>query len=305
MPVPPLVLGGALACCAALVLIVWAAFGSRNHGATVLENLRSGLPAADLRELVLAQGAGERAVRPAVNALTARLRSVAPAGYVERLQRYVVLAGRDATWPVERLLAAKFILAGALGLIGVPLLLGGGAGRVFGLLLTVVPFFAPDVFMSGRGQERQLQIRREMPDTIDQITITVEAGLGLEAAIARVAKSGTGPLADELVRMLQDVQVGVPRAQALKRMLARTDVAELRQFVNAVVQAEGYGVPIGQVLRVQSLELRDKRRQRAEEQAMKLPVKVLFPLIACIFPTMFIVLVGPAVMDIAKMFQAM
>jgi tight adherence protein C len=128
----------------------------------------------------------------------------------------------------------------------------------------------------------------------------VEAGLGLDAAMARVAKVGDGPLASELLRTLQDMRSGMSRAEALRALAERADVPELRQFVSAVIQADSHGVPIARVLRIQSRELRTKRRQLAEEKAMKLPVKVLFPTVAFIFPALFVVLLGPAVMQIGR-----
>jgi tight adherence protein C len=164
----------------------------------------------------------------------------------------------------------------------------------------VIGWFAPDGLLGGRADRRQKAIRQALPDTLDQVTISVEAGLGFEAALARTARSGEGPLAEELLRTLQDVQAGMSRAEAMKRLVDRTDVDELRHFVLAIVQAESYGVPIAQVLRVQSHELRVKRRQQAEERAQKLPVKILFPVVLCILPTMFIVLLGPAAIRVAN-----
>ncbi|MDQ3642614.1 MAG: type II secretion system F family protein, partial [Actinomycetota bacterium] len=141
---------------------------------------------------------------------------------------------------------------------------------------------------------RQLLIGNELPDVLDQLTICVESGLGFDSALARIARSGNGPLAQEVTLLLQELRVGVPRREALGNMLARTDVPELRQFVNAMIQADSYGVPISRVLRSQAEEQREKRRFRAEERAMKLPVKVIFPLVFCILPVVFIVVLGPA-----------
>jgi tight adherence protein C len=137
-----------------------------------------------------------------------------------------------------------------------------------------------------------------LPDTLDQVTVCVEAGLGFEGALARAARSGSGPLADEIVRTMQDIQLGVPRKDALRRLGDRNGVEELRRFVLAVVQAEGYGVPIARVLRLQAAELREKRRQSAEEHAQKIGIKLLFPLVTCILPTVFIVILGPAIIGL-------
>ncbi|MDP9429224.1 MAG: type II secretion system F family protein, partial [Actinomycetota bacterium] len=133
--------------------------------------------------------------------------------------------------------------------------------------------------------------------------IAVEAGLGFESAMARAGKNGKGPLAEELVRTLQDIGVGQPRREAYLALAERTGVPDLRRFVNAVIQADQYGVSIADVLRTQASEMRLKRRQRAEEKAMQIPVKVIFPLILFILPTLFIVVMGPAVMDIIAAFS--
>jgi tight adherence protein C len=154
-----------------------------------------------------------------------------------------------------------------------------------------------------RGQERQDAIGLELADTLDQMTIAVEAGLGFESAMARAGANGKGPLAEELVRTLQDIAVGQPRREAYLALAERTGVKDLARFIRAVVQADAYGVSIADVLRTQAQEMRLKRRQRAEEKAMQIPVKVIFPLILCILPTLFIVLLGPAVMDIVAAFS--
>jgi tight adherence protein C len=165
--------------------------------------------------------------------------------------------------------------------------------------------FLPDLLLYNNAVKRRAQIELSLPDTLDQITISVEAGLGLEAAMARSGRSGNGPLAEELVRTLQDMQAGRSRAEALRALSDRTQVPDLNRVVLAMVQAENFGIPISRVLHVQAADLRVKRRQRAEEKAMKLPVKVLFPTVFCIFPTLFIVLLGPAGIRIAHAFHMM
>lgn len=298
MAVPFPVVVAAAAVASSVPLLWWAVFSARGAG-RASHNLNAGLATiTNLRDLALTRSASDRAIVPALRSFADRLRRLTPVSYIQRLEHKSVLAGRAHAWTPDRILVAKLVTTGASAVL-VPMLLDmGSLGPVLALFSLTLGFFTPDVILGGRAAERQKQIRRELPDTIDQVTVTVEAGLGLEAALARVARAGAGPLAEELMRMLQDIQVGVARIQALKQLLHRTDVAELRQFVNALVQAESYGVPVARVLRVQATELREKRRQHAEEQAMKLPVKVLFPLISCILPTLFIVMMGPAVMNI-------
>jgi len=238
------------------------------------------------------------------------LRSIAlrlsPAGIAHRLQHRLDLAGNPATWTPDRILGAKGLglLLGALlgGLIGVGsvgwLVLGVAVGAVFG-------FFLPDLLLLNTGQKRQTLIRRALPDALDMLTVCVEAGLGFDAALAQVARNTRGPLAQECARVLQEMQIGKSRNQALRSLTERTTVAELRSFVSALAQAGELGVPIASVLREQAREMRVRRRQRAEEQAQKVPVKILFPLIACLFPAMFVVIIGPGVISIARVLMSL
>jgi tight adherence protein C len=294
------------ASCVSLAFVsVWWALSGERPNATVARNLASGLaPVTDLRRAMLAHSASERALVPAVERLAARARRLTPAGMLDALERRVLLAGVPADWPIERVLAAKLVLGAAGATTGVALLLGQPSALNLALAagFAALGWFTPDIVLHGRADRRQKEIQRALPDTLDQVTISVEAGLGFEAALARAGRTGAGPLAEELRRTLQDVHAGMARSDALKALVGRTDVPELRHFVSAVLQAESYGVPIAQVLRVQAGELRVKRRQRAEERAMKLPVKVVFPLVLCILPTLFIVILGPAAIRIAHVF---
>jgi tight adherence protein C len=206
---------------------------------------------------------------------------------------------------VPRLVAAKLVLALVAGVLGLLVVTGGPSPlTVFlAVAVTLVSYFLPELLLHSRGQERQQAISLELADTLDQMTIAVEAGLGFESAMARAGANGKGPLAEELVRTLQDIAVGQPRREAYLALADRSGVQDLRRFIRAVVQADQYGVSIADVLRTQAQEMRLKRRQRAEEKAMQIPVKVIFPLILCILPTLFIVLLGPAVMDIVAAFS--
>jgi tight adherence protein C len=294
---PPAVLAGALAFGLALPLLGWAVF-TRPDAATVQarDNLARGL---DL-------GAQARvAGRAAPGPFPGLVRALTPRGTGARINRLLATAGRPAAWPLPKVVAAKLVLALVAGLLGVLVLLSrpGALLAVVVVLVTVVAYFVPELLLYSRGQERQQAIALELADTLDQMTIAVEAGLGFESAMARAGRNGKGPLAEELVRTLQDIAVGQPRREAYLAMAERTGVADLRRFIRAVVQADAYGVSIADVLRTQAAEMRLKRRQRAEEKAMQIPVKVIFPLILCILPTLFIVLLGPAVMDIVAAFS--
>ncbi|SFP32217.1 tight adherence protein C [Geodermatophilus dictyosporus] len=294
LPVP--VLAAALAVALAVPLLGWALL-ARPDAATVQarDNLTRGLDAAPVGPAVpLGGGAAGRLVR----ALT-------PPGTVARVDRLLGTAGRPAEWPLARVLTAKLVLPAIAAGLGA-LLLGARPGALLAVLVVVVTgvcWFVPDLLLTSRGQERRQAIELELADTLDQMTIAVEAGLGFESALARAGRTGKGPLAEELVRTLQDIGVGQPRREAYLALAERTGVTDLRRFIRAVVQADVYGVSIADVLRTQAAEMRLKRRQRAEEKAMQIPVKVIFPLILCILPTLFIVLLGPAAMDIAATFS--
>ena len=304
MPVPPLVIIAAGAVSLATIVLAWSMTGlGSSPRRLIASNLQRG-DLTDLRELTLIKPVKERTLRPAIKLLARWVRSITPAGSIRSLERKLVLAARSTTWPLERVLAAKIVL-GAIGLVLALLQLSAGGSGV-SLLLTslfaVVLYFAPDVVVSARATERQREILVALPDSLDQMTICMEAGLGFDAAMARTSKSSEGALAQEFRRVLQEVQVGVGRREALRALAERNRVHDLRHFVTAVLQSEHYGVPIADVLRTQAKELRTKRRQRAEEAARKLPLKLLFPLVLFILPPLFIILVGPAALQLAESF---
>ncbi|TDW66649.1 type II secretion system F family protein [Kribbella pratensis] len=228
---------------------------------------------------------------------------LSPSGISATLQRRLDLAGNPSAWTPDRVLAAKglglFILGGLGGLYGL---------RTIGLLIVgaavaaTAGFFLPDMLLYNAGIKRQEKIQKALPDALDMLTVCVEAGLGFDAALAQVARNTTGPLAAELSRVLQEVQIGKSRSQALRALTERTTVPELRSFVSALVQAGELGITIADVLREQAKEMRLRRRQRAEEKAQKVPVKILFPLVFCLFPSMFIVIIGPGVISIVHVF---
>ena len=275
-------------------LLVLSLVGGRSSDTRVRGNLREGFAAhTDLRRLVLSQSATERIFQPVLAATARRARRVSPGGVVDKLEKRIVLAGM--TTPVELILVIKLALVGVLGTAGVVVFLRSPSPRT--LLFAAAGFIgylAPDVVLARRAGQRQLSISNELPDLLDQVTICVEAGLGFDAALARSTRAAATPLSAEVARMHQELRIGVPRREALDNMLARTDVPGLRQFAHALIQAEAYGTPVTQMLRAQALEHREKRRQAAEEMAMKLPVKITFPLVFCILPALFVVILAPA-----------
>ncbi len=297
MPSPePLALGGILALCAGAALLVYVLLTRPRVNRRLMANLFRGM-GVDTAGRTDTPSTGAAALHLLAHRLT-------PASRVRRLEHLLARAGRPAAWPVERLILAKLVLPVMLGglsllyLSAKPGLLAAGTG----LVATVVGYFLPELLLSSRAQERSQKISLELADTLDQMTIAVEAGLGFDAAMAKAGRNGTGPLAEELVRTLQDIQFGQSRRQAYEALAARTDVVDLRRFVRSILQADRYGVAVADVLRTQAAEMRMKRRQRAEEKAMQIPVKVIFPLMLCILPVLFIVLLGPAVLDIVAAF---
>ncbi len=302
-PIP--VLLGAVAMALALP-VLWLAVSGPDTGRSggLLARLRAKPGGAiDMRTLTLEQSARDRVWRPALAAVGSKVRRLTPVGWAEAIDHRITLAGLSGRWTVERVLVTKTVL-GALGTGGAAY--GFGVAVPKGLLLTAlagaIGYFLPDLLLRAQASERQKLIRDALPDSLDQLTMTVDAGLAFEGALARTARTGEGPLADELVRVLQEMQIGVARSEALRKLAERTEVPDLRTFVFSVIQAEEYGLPIAQILRVQAAELREKRKARAEERALKIPVKIIFPLVMCIFPTLFIVLLGPAAIRIFEAF---
>jgi tight adherence protein C len=234
----------------------------------------------------------------------ALLRLLTPDPAARRVRRQLDLAGRPEGWTMTRLLWAKLGLGVSAAALAT-LVFTEDPGPVKGLVCVVVvavAYHVPEILLHGRGEERQKAIAQELPDVLDQMTIAVEAGLGFEGALARAAATGTGPLSGELVRTLQDVTVGRPRREAYEALVKRTQVEDLRRFVSAINQADAYGIAVVDVLRVQADEMRLKRRQRAEEQAMKVPVKVTFPLMVCILPALLIIVIGPVIAGLGAVF---
>ena len=223
------------------------------------------------------------------------------AAYFDRL---LAGAGRPVGWPLLRVLSAKVLVTAGAALLALWLMAQLRTPQVFigSILLVVFAFFLPDLLLYNAAIRRRHAITLALPDTLDQLSIAVEAGLGFDAALVRVARNGTGPLAQELIRTMQDIQVGQPRREAYLALGNRVRVPALRRFMRSVVQAEEYGIALADVLNVQARELRIDRRQRAETQAMKIPVKVVFPLALCILPVLFIVLLGPAAINIMQAF---
>ena len=301
---------GAL-CIFAALFVVFAAMGGLspersgvNRSIAVLEALTA---APEEMKEELEPPFADRVLLPLLARAQGLGRRLTPSDSNDRLRAKLELAGNPRNWTVERISAGKVVgfiaalvfsllLALALGLSFLPTL-------GFVVIASLAGYMAPNLYLYQRAYDRTTQMQKELPDAIDLLTISVESGLGFDAAVAQVARNTEGPLSEEFARMLQEMQIGRGRSDALRSMAERTDLPDLRAFVSAMVQADVFGIPVGQVLRVQSSEIRLKKRQWAEEMAQKVPVKILVPLIFCILPCLFIAVLGPAGITIMDNFS--
>ncbi|MGH2756906.1 MAG: type II secretion system F family protein [Actinomycetota bacterium] len=288
----------------AAMTLAYTVLKARTEGATIKSRLDETLlrssAARGTRAAAMQSPFALRVTMPALKKIVGVFLRFAPAGFADATRRRLVLAGLG-----DKLTAEGFYARGLALPIGAFLTLmllnrAGDGLPLFAWLAVPLVAALPKLWLSGRIDSRQKAIRRALPDTLDMLTIAVEAGLGFDAALARVVAGNDGPLSDELYRMLQEIKIGIPRRQVLKRLNERTDTQELHEFITAINQADQFGIAVGKVLRVQAEQLRQKRTQAAEERAAKTPVKLLFPLLFCIFPALFVVLVGPAAIQISK-----
>lgn len=251
----------------------------------------------------------DRVVGPALDKVLDLAKKFTPADHADRVRAKLEVAGNPPGWNVDRVTSLKF-LGFAIGLtfaVVVSMLFGWGllVMLVVCIGVAVIGYMGPNMYLYQLAYDRTEKIQRAIPDALDLLTISVESGLGFDAALSQVARNTEGPLANEFARVLQEMQIGLGRGPALRALGERTHVPELKGFVSAMVQADALGIPIAQVLRVQAREIRTKRRQRAEEQAQKVAIKILIPLIFCILPTLFIAVLGPAAIGMIDSFNGM
>ena len=292
-----------------LFIVVWAGLGvtrAREDMANRLELYgRGGGGPGSARDEVLAKPLAQRTIGPVVIGFGNFLKRFTPVGYLEKKQRKLMLAGHPGNFDAPSFVVIK-LLATGLGLLAAFFLIDFGADSLQRVVLFAMPialgFFGPDAWLERKVGERRTAMLRALPDVLDLLVISVEAGLGFDSALSRVVSTVPGPLSEEFFRMLQETRVGVSRRDAMRHLMERTDLDELRSFLLAMIQAEAFGVTIARVLRVQADEMRVRRRQRAQEKAFAAPVKLVFPLVFCIFPALFIVLLGPAAIQISENF---
>ncbi len=292
-------------------LVVEMVLSPRRHYVSVLRTQvgNTADSIANLREEQLKRSALERLMLPFAGKVISSITRLTPLDLYRRTNRLVVLAGNPPSVTAERIVAFKilFAIVGLVCGLAVSSLLpftGILVMVVVLVLFTWIGYMIPSAALAARASKRQKEIRKALSDTMDLLTISVEAGLGFDAALAQVVRNVPGPLSEEISRMLQEMQIGVSRTEALRHLNDRTEVPELDGFVLSMIQADKYGVGVAKVLRAQSKELRQKRRQRAEETAQKVPVKLLFPMIFMVLPAMFIVILGPGAIKVYEFFFA-
>ncbi len=301
---------GLLLLAAAIVLVIYVVGSQADEKAVVRSSLRQlqGYEVENVRDQELLTPLRDRTLTPVLSGLTSVGRRFTPTGYVDNVRKKFVYAGEPRADAVDRFLAVRVItvalipLAFILVYIWNPFALEGLLQLGVFVLLGAILFFGPDAWLSRRVEARQLELQRKLPDVLDLLTISVEAGLGFEQALDRTISAVPGALSEEFARMLGEVRAGASRADAMRALDLRTNVPEVRSFVLAILQADTFGVSIGRVLRAQADEMRVKRRQLAQERAQKAPVKMLIPMVFCIFPALFVVVIGPTIINIRDAF---
>lgn len=304
-----LLVAGAVAIFAAIFIALIAAGvlnGDRPTASRSLALLAAYTTAPQSMKAELDPGFRQRVLDPFLGRLTGLGRRLTPADNATRLRQKLDAAGNPQGWTTDRVTALKAggFAAGLLPTLLVCTVLGLSLMPTLGITIffSLAGYFAPNLWLHQKAYERKELTQVALPDALDLLTISVEAGLGFDAALAHVAKNTQGPLAQEFARVLQEMQLGAGRSEAMRALGDRSTLPELKGFVTSMVQADAFGIPVGRVLRVQAVEMRTKRRQRAEEKAQKVPVKILFPLIFCILPTLFISVMGPGVITMLDAF---
>ena len=307
---PPMLMLAVVGIAVAAAVGAWTVMTRLDERATVRAALRQldDHVSDDGRDTELLAPLKDRALTPLVESLTGLGRRFTPVGYVEKVRAKFVLLGTASPQTVDRFLAVRVatVLGAVLAFLFVIVFnitpFTGNLRLAVGGLVILGCLLGPDAVLNRKVEERQHAIQVALPDVLDLLVISVEAGLGFEQALDRVINSVPGPLTEEFARMLGETRAGASRADAMRAMDERCDVPELRAFVLSIIQADTFGVSIGRVLRAQSDEMRIKRRQAAEERAQKAPVKMLIPMVFCIFPALFAVVLGPAILQIRESF---
>jgi tight adherence protein C len=293
---------------AAVGLAIYAVAAHVDEQSTVRASLRhlGDYETSRVRERELLGPLNQR-LAPMLKGFTDLGRRFTPVGYAERSRKKLVITGRNKPADLDRFLATRVGTIVAIPLVWFLFLgvlhLSRTVALASALLVSLALVLGPDAILNREMEDRQSKIRRQLPDILDLLTISVEAGLGFEQALDRTVNNVPGDLSNEFIRMLGEVRAGSTRAEAMRAIDDRTDVPEVRSFVLAILQADTFGVSIGRILRAQADEMRVKRRQLAQERAQKAPVKMLIPMVFCIFPALFVIVLGPAAINIVHSFK--
>lgn len=246
----------------------------------------------------------QRTIAPLVQSVTRQVMALAPEQWKKQLDDKLYQAGHPFGLTTEQFVFIQMLCITILPLLTLLLFMKAGFAKalMMGLIVVLIGMILPEYFLRAGMRERALQIQESLPDMLDLLTVSVEAGLGFDAAVSKVVEKIQGPLAMEFKRLLHDVRMGKPRLEAFRDLSRRSTCEDLNIFCSAIVQADQLGVSIGKILRIQSEQMRTKRRQRAEEAAMKAPIKIIFPMVLLILPALFIILMGPAVIRLMNFF---
>lgn len=289
--------------------LIGVASGERRGVARSVAAIRALDSAPEALKAELERPFAERVLGPLGDRFVDLGRKLVRADTASKLQYRLDIAGNPPGWDVNRIIGLKVLGMSGVGVLvflyllsadwtSIRVIIATGLAAGFGYLL-------PNILLRNAGEKRSKLMRNSLPDAIDLLTVSVEAGLGFDAAVSRVALNTTGPLSQEFARLLQEMQLGVGRSDAMRAMSERSSIQDLKSFSMAMVQADSLGIPIGRVLRIQSAEMRVKRRQRAEQKAQQVPVKIMIPLVLFILPCLFIVILGPAGIQIAATFSGL
>ncbi|MCL5960270.1 MAG: type II secretion system F family protein [Chloroflexi bacterium] len=261
------------------------------------------VPARSLEELELRQPFSERIIKPIVSRISSFLMRRTPPKTVEAIKRNLVLAGNPYNMDVRDYLGIKGLLALLLGGMVLLIFVRGGnllMGMLFSLILGAIGYYVPNIWLSSRVSARKKEIVKTLPDALDLLTVCVEAGLGFDSAMFKVSQKWDNALSHEFSRVLSEIRMGKTRRESLRALVARTDVQDIATFVGAIIQADQLGVSIAKVLQIQSEQMRTRRRQRAEELAHQAPIKMIFPMVFLIFPSIYVIVLGPAIPTLVK-----
>lgn len=281
-------------------------FGERIRMTKRLDAVVGSPAPTPIRQQELSAPLYQRAIKPALVGLSNMLVKYIPIAREAQLAQKLLEAGNPGNLAPREIMVIKYLSAAAVSCLLWFFAQSLDKNFIQCLLLALVGipsgWLLPDMFLNSKSRQRKEDVEKALPDVLDLLTVSVEAGLGFDGALVKVVQKSNGVLADEFVQVLQEAKMGKPRREALRDMANRVAVDDLSNFVGSVILADQLGISIGNVLRLQSKDIRQKRRQRAEEKAMKAPVKMLIPMVMFIFPAIFVILLGPALIQISKAF---